>query len=90
MAQSVLSVRMDEQLKQEFDAICEELGMSMSTAVTMLAKKMSREKRLPFEVSVDPFFSVSNTDTLRESMQQMAEGKTVVKSLRELEEMENG
>ena len=90
MAQSVLSVRMDEQLKQEFDAICEELGMSMSTAVTMLAKKMSREKRLPFEVSVDPFFSVSNTDTLRESMQQMAEGKTVVKSLRELEEMESG
>ncbi len=90
MAQSVLSVRMDEQLKQEFDAICEELGMSMSTAVTMLAKKMSREKRLPFEVSVDQFFSVSNTDTLRESMQQMAEGKTVVKSLRELEEMENG
>lgn len=90
MAQSVLSVRMDEQLKQEFDAICEELGMSMSTAVTMLAKKMSREKRLPFEVSVDLFFSVSNTDTLRESMQQMAEGKTVVKSLRELEEMENG
>lgn len=90
MAQSVLSVRMDEQLKQEFDAICEELGMSMSTAVTMLAKKMSREKRLPFEVSVDPFFSVSNTDTLQESMQQMAEGKTVVKSLRELEEMENG
>lgn len=90
MAQSVLSVRMDEQLKQEFDAICQELGMSMSTAVTMLAKKMSREKRLPFEASVDPFFSVSNTDALRESMQQMAEGKTVVKSLRELEEMANG
>lgn len=55
MAQSTISVRMDEQLKQDFDQICQDLGLTMSTAITILAKKMIRESRLPFEVSIaDP------------------------------------
>ena len=51
MAQTTVSIRMDNDLKNNFDHICNELGMSMSTAVTMLAKKMTREQRLPFELS---------------------------------------
>ena len=62
MSQSTVSVRMDEALKQEFDTVCNDLGLSMSTAVTMLAKKMAREKRLPFEVALDPFYSPENQD----------------------------
>ena len=42
MAQTTVSIRMDNDLKNNFDHICNELGMSMSTAVTMLAKKMTR------------------------------------------------
>ena len=57
MSQTTVSVRMDEQLKKEFDSVCNDLGLTMSTAVIMLAKKMAREKRIPFEVSVDPFYS---------------------------------
>ena len=56
MSQTTVSIRMDNELKNNFDHICTELGMSMSTAVTMLAKKMTREQRLPFELSVDPFY----------------------------------
>lgn len=52
---TTVSVRMDENLKRDFDEICNELGLSMTTAITMLAKKMTREKRIPFEVSMDPF-----------------------------------
>lgn len=47
MAQTTLSVRMDDSLKSDFDKVCNELGLSMTTAITMLAKKMTREKRLP-------------------------------------------
>lgn len=50
MAQTTISVRMDESLKKEFDRICNDLGLSMTTAITMLAKKMTREKRIPFDV----------------------------------------
>lgn len=78
MAQAIVSVRMDEGLKQDFDTICNELGLSMTTAVTMLAKKMTREKRLPFEVSVDPFYSKENVARLKRSIAQMeATGGTV-------------
>ena len=87
MAQSVVSVRMDEELKQNFDQICQDLGLSMTTAITMLAKKMTREKRLPFEVSIDPFYSRSNMKALSESIEQMKQGKTVTMSMEELERM---
>ena len=35
---TTVSVRMDENLKRDFDEICNELGLSMTTAITMLAK----------------------------------------------------
>ena len=68
MAQTTLSVRMDDSLKSDFDKVCNELGLSMTTAITMLAKKMTREKRLPFE---DPFYSEENLARLRRSIAQM-------------------
>ena len=71
MAQTTLSVRMDDSLKSDFDKVCNELGLSMTTAITMLAKKMTREKRLPFEVSVDPFYSEENLARLRRSIAHM-------------------
>ncbi len=71
MAQTTLSVRMDDSLKSDFDKVCNELGLSMTPAITMLAKKMTREKRLPFEVSVDPFYSEENLARLRRSIAQM-------------------
>lgn len=89
MAQSVVSVRMDETLKRDFDAICNELGMSMSTVVNVLAKKMTREKRVPFEVSIDPFFSDLNMQALNESIREKDQGKVVVKTMSELDEMAN-
>ena len=78
MAQTTVCVRMDDSLKRDFDKVCNELGLSMTTAITMLAKKMTREKRLPFEVSVDPFYSDENMARLRKSIAQMeATGGTV-------------
>ena len=86
---TTVSVRMDESLKRDFDAVCNELGMSMTTAITILAKKMTREKRLPLEVSMDPFYSASNMAALNESIEEMRQGRTVTKTLEELEAMED-
>ncbi len=63
--------------------------MSMSTAFTIFAQKVAREKRIPFDVCVDPFYSAQNIEYLKKSMLQIEEGKTITKSLSELEEMEN-
>ena len=71
MAQTTISVRMDDDLKKNFDKICNELGISISSAVVMLAKKMVREKRLPFEVSIDPFYSKENIERLKRSIYEI-------------------
>ncbi len=89
MAQDKLTIRMDSELKQKFHSVCNDLGMSMSRAVTLLAKKMTREKQLPFEVPMDPFYSTSNLSSIHTSIAQMQDGKTVTKSLEELERMAN-
>ena len=57
MPQAMVTVRMDPELKRSMEQVCQELGLSMSTAFTIFAKKMAREHRIPFEVSADPFYS---------------------------------
>jgi len=85
---TLVNIRMDVELKKDMEKVCEELGMSMTTAFTIFAKKMSREHRIPFEVSYDPFYSESNMAALRESISQIKEGKVVYKTMEELEAME--
>ena len=52
MSQTLLTVRMDADIKNSFNAVCTDLGLTMTTAVNLLARKMALEKRLPFEVSM--------------------------------------
>ena len=85
MAQVLVNVRMDEVLKKDMEKTCQELGINMTTAFTIFAKKMSREKRIPFEVSVDPFYSECNMVRIKESIAQLKEGRTVTKTIEELE-----
>jgi DNA-damage-inducible protein J len=80
---------MDEKLKKNMEKVCQELGMNMTTAFTIFAKKMSREKRIPFEVSIDPFYSQSNIKAIKESIKQFEKGEVINKTLEELKEMEN-
>lgn len=76
MAQAVnVNFRMDADLKKSMEQACSELGMSMTTAFTIFAKKVSREKRIPFEVSVDPFYSEQNMRYLEKIARDVAQGK---------------
>ena len=87
MAQSTVNIRMDEEVKREFDRVCNELGINMSIAITILAKKMIREQRIPFDVSLDPFYTPANMTALSDSLKQLEGGRVVRKTLAELEAM---
>ena len=89
MAQTLVNVRMDEDVKKEMEKTCKELGMTMSTAFNIFARKMSREKRIPFEVSIDPFYSENNILVLKDSIKELEKGKLVKKSLEDLEAMDD-
>lgn len=89
MSQVTLNIRMDEKLKQDFERICEELGLNMTTAITIFAKKMSREKRIPFEVSLDPFYSETNLAHLRRGVEALNAGRGVEHELIEDDDEED-
>lgn len=52
MAQTNLNIRIDENVKIEFDKLCTELGLTMTAAINMFAKAMIRQQGIPFEVSI--------------------------------------
>ena len=78
MAQTMVNFRMDAELKKNMEETCKDLGLSMTTAFTIFAKKMTREKRIPFEVSVDPFYSESNMSYLKKIVGDIESGKAVL------------
>ena len=71
MAQTMVNFRMDEKLKEKMEKTCKDMGLSVTAAYTMFATKVTREQRIPFEVTADPFFSEENMDRLRKNMAQM-------------------
>ncbi len=70
MANVNVNIRMDANLKQQFEAFCADMGMTMTTAFIIFAKKAVREYRIPFEISG----TSPNTDTL-EAMQEVTRMK---------------
>lgn len=57
---TMVNFRMDADLKKSMESVCRDMGLTMTTAFTMFAAKVSRERRIPFEVNADPFYSTSN------------------------------
>ena len=73
-----ISLRIEDDVKEMAEQACADIGMSLSTAINIYLKKLGREKRIPFEVAVDPFYLQENMIRLKESVAQMeATGGTV-------------
>lgn len=51
MTTTNVNIRMDTDLKKQFEAFCTDMGMTMTTAINVFAKKSVREYRIPFEIS---------------------------------------
>ena len=60
MAQTNINIRMDENLKRDFDKMCGELGMNMTTAFNIFAKTVVRQQGIPFPIVLD----TPNSETL--------------------------
>ena len=66
-----INFRLDKNLKEELDILCDEIGITVTTAFTIFAKKFVRERRLPFTVDADPFYSQKNLTRLKKSIEQL-------------------
>lgn len=78
MAQTSVNFRMDEQLKRNVEEICQRMGMSFTTALTIFCRKVEQERKIPFEITAeanDPFYSESNMRYLRQKMEDYKAGR---------------
>lgn len=70
-----VNFKLDADVKKKMESACADMGLSMSAAFTIFAKKVGRERRIPFEISADPFYSESNIRHLEAILQDIKNGK---------------
>lgn len=76
MAQTVnINFRMDSDLKKDLEETCSDMGMSMTTAFTIFARTVVRERKIPFVVAADPFYSENNIRYLVKKMEDYKAGR---------------
>lgn len=74
-----ISLRIDDEVKKGAEQIFDEIGLSMSAAINIFLKKVNREKRIPFELSADPFYSPENMARLKKSISDLDAGKGTIR-----------
>ena len=88
MSQTNINIRIDENLKKQFDKFCEDIGMSMTTAFNIFAKKVVKEQKIPFEITADPFYSDANIKRLKKAIKDAEDGKLTTHEIIEVEDID--
>ena len=71
---SQVCFRIDEDVKQSAEKALNDMGLTMSAAITVFLKKVGREHRIPFEINADPFYSESNMRYLNKVIEGIEDG----------------
>ncbi len=79
MATTSITIRMDEKLKKQVEILFEDMGLNMTTAITMFAKAVVHQNKIPFEVTADPFYSESNMRILEQRIANIESGRSIPK-----------
>lgn len=70
-----ISLRIDDNVKRSAEETLNTIGLSMSSAINIFLKTVAREKRIPFELTADPFYSDSNMRHLEKIVQDIKSEK---------------
>ena len=79
MATTMVNFRMDSELKEKMEKVCKSMGLTMSTAFTIFATRVIRDRKIPFEIEADPFYNEENMNRLRETINNVKNGKSTLK-----------
>ena len=71
-----ITVRADSELKRQAEDVCAEMGLTLSSAYTLLLKAIVNTRSLPFMIKApaDTFYSRKNQEYLLESIRELDEG----------------
>lgn len=87
-----VNFRIEDDVKANAEKALKEMGLTMSAAVTMFLVKVAREKRIPFEINADPFYSAENIAELERRVASIEKGTSTLKEhdLIEVDDDEKG
>lgn len=74
-----VNFRIDEDVKNNAEEALKEMGLTMSAAITMFLVKVGREKRIPFEITANPFYSAENIAELERRIAGIRNGTSILK-----------
>ena len=74
-----VNFRIDEEVKAAAEKALKDMGLNMSTAITMFLVKVGRERRIPFEINADPFYSAENMAELERRIASVKNGASTLK-----------
>lgn len=74
-----VNFRIEEDVKANAEKALKEMGLTMSTAITMFLVKVGREKRIPFEITADPFYNSENIAELERRIASIENGTSTLK-----------
>ena len=69
-----VNFRIEEDVKAKAEEALKEMGLTMSAAITMFLTKVGREKRIPFEITADPFYSAANMAEIERRIESIKNG----------------
>lgn len=72
---TTITIRADKKLKREAEEILEDIGLNMTAAFTIYLKKIVREKRIPFEIGIDPFYGKANQEHVNNAVKRFKNGE---------------
>ena len=69
-----LQIRIDEQLREQAQAVAQGMGLDLTAAVRLFLTQMVRENGLPFQPRSDQFFSIKNQAHLAQVAKDLDNG----------------
>jgi|GEM_PF-5065275 len=80
---SKITFRMDDTVKEQFEAVLNDLGMNITTGINVLARAVIRHGGFPFELN-QGYTNPYNLERIEHSRQQSANRNIIVKTAEEL------
>ena len=91
MAQTNLTIRIDENIKYEAEILFSRIGLNLSSAINIFFRQAVREQSIPFELKpYDDYYAGENLKRLKRSEEQSERGEVISFSMDELLAMETG
>ena len=85
-----VNIRIDEELKKQVEILFSDFGMNMTTAFTIFAKAVVRERKIPFAITAsEPFYSESNMAHLKKSINHLNRKKGTTHDIVEVKNEES-